>query len=77
MDWFDLKNDQNVKVITESEYQGIKCTWVENKGWKITLGASEYLFPHYQAACAAIDGIREDCVSKYGGVKLKVKTTAE
>ena len=75
MDWFDLKDNSQVIQIKESSYQGIKCTWVENQGWKITLGASEYLFPHYQAAQAAIDGIREDCVKKYGGVKLKAKDT--
>ena len=73
MDWFDIRNNGNVKVITEQEYKGILCTWVENKGWKITLGIEEYLFPTFQDAKFAIDRIHEDCVKAYGATKLKIK----
>lgn len=59
MDWFDIRNNGNVKVITEQTYRGILCTWVENKGWKITLGIEEYLFPNFQDAKHAIDQIHK------------------
>lgn len=75
MDWLDIRNNQNVKVITEQNYRGFKMKLVENKGWKITLGDTfleeEYLFPNFQEAKHAIDRIHEDIVKVYGGVKLK------
>lgn len=75
MDWFDIGGSNRVKVITEQVYCGIKCTWVENKGWKISFDTIEYLFPTFQDAKFAIDRIHEDCVKKYGGVKLKSQHT--
>lgn len=71
MDWFDIRNDNKVKVITEQTYRGIYCVWVENKGWKIVLGSEEYLFPNFQEVKYAIDQIHEACVRQYGAVKLK------
>ena len=72
MDWFDIKNDPNVKVITEQVYRGIQCKYVQDKGWKIVLGMEEYLFPNFQEAKVAIDRIHEYAV-QLGGTKLKTK----
>lgn len=66
-------DNPNIIHITEQVYRGIQCKYVENKGWKIVLESEEYLFPHFQAAQFAIDRFHEDCVKKYGGVKLKTK----
>ena len=74
MDWLDIRNNGKVNVITEQVYRGIQCTWVENKGWKITLGDSEYLFPTFQDARQAIRQIHEACVDQFGGIKLKFKS---
>lgn len=75
MDWLDIRNNQNVNVITEQNYRGFEIKWVENKGWKIILGdkllEEEYLFPTFQDAKYAIDRIHEDIVHKYKGVKIK------
>lgn len=76
MDWFDMGGTNRVKVITEQDYRGIKCTWVKDQGWKISLGMEEYLFPTFQDAKYAIDRIHEDCVKQYGAMKLKVNTTS-
>ena len=77
MDWFDIKNNPNVKVVTEQNYRGFEMKWVENKGWKIVLGEKhleeEYLFPTFQDAKYAVDRIHDDLVKKYHGVKLKTK----
>lgn len=77
MDWLDIRNNQNVKVITEQTYRGFKMKHVENKGWKIILGdeflEEEYLFPTFQDAMYTVDRIHEDVVKVYGGVKLKHK----
>ena len=77
MDWLDIRNDPNVKVITEQNYRGFEMKYVENKGWKIVLGnkflEEEYLFPTFQDAKHAVDKIHEDIVKVYGGVKLKTK----
>lgn len=71
MDWLDIKNGQNVNVITETVYRGVLCKHVENKGWKIVLGCEEYLFPHYTAARKAIDDFHAECVSRHGAIKQK------
>ena len=75
MDWLDIRNDPNAKVITEQNYRGFQMKHVENKGWKIVFGdkflEEEYLFPTFQDAKSAIDRIHEDVVKKYNGVKLK------
>jgi len=76
MDWFDLQGQGKVKVITEQDYRGIKCTWVKDEGWKITLGIEEYLFPNFQDAKFAIDRIHEACVKTYGAKKLKIATNS-
>ena len=73
MDWFDIRNNPQVKVIREQVYRGILCTWVESGGWKITLGMEEYLFPNFQEAKYAIDRIHEDCVKVHGATKLMMK----
>lgn len=78
MDWYDSIGANNrIKVITEQEYRGIMCKYVKDKGWKIVLGMSEYLFPNFQEAKWAIDRIHEDCVTKYGGVKLKARVSGK
>lgn len=75
MDWLDIRNDPNVKVITEQNYRGFEMKYVENKGWKIVLGnkflEEEYLFPTFQDAKHAVDKIHEDIVKTYGGTKIK------
>lgn len=43
--------------VKEYKYKGITLNHVEDQGWKCNLGGSEYLFPHCQAAEAAIDEI--------------------
>ena len=70
----EIKPTTNVKIkyITETNYRGMKSLWVEDKGWKLCFGAEEYLFRNWQDAKYAIDRIHEDCVKKYGGVKLKI-----
>lgn len=60
MDWLDIRNNPNVKVITEQTYRGIEMKLVENKGWKIILGDEEYLFPTFQDAQFAVDGIHKE-----------------
>ena len=77
MDWFDMQGYGKVKVIKEQTYRGILCAWVENKGWKISLGSEEYLFPTFQDAKHAIDQIHEACVTQYGATKLKIKISKE
>lgn len=72
MDWFDLQGQGKVKVITEQVYRGIQCTWVKDKGWKITLGIEEYLFDNFQDAKFAIDRSHEAFVHAYGAKKLKI-----
>lgn len=72
MDWFDIKNNPNVIVITEQVYRGIQCKYVQDKGWKIVLGMEEYLYPNFQEAKVAIDRIHEYAV-QLGGAKLKTK----
>lgn len=72
MDWFDIKNNPNIKLITQHDYRGFQCCWVEGKGWKIVLGMEEYLFPNFQEAKVAIDRIHEYAV-QLGGTKLKTK----
>lgn len=78
MDWLDIRNNPNVKVITEQNYRGFQMKLVENKGWKIVLGdkflEEEYLFPTFQDARYAVDRIHEDIVKKYNGVKLKTNS---
>lgn len=69
MDWLDIRNNQQVKVITETVYRGIMCKHVERKGWKIVLGEAEYIFPHYTAATKAIDTFHAECVSRHGAIK--------
>ena len=75
MDWLDIRNGKNVKVITEQNYRGFQFKYVVEKGWKIVLGdkflEEEYLFPTFQDAKFAVDRIHEDIVKKYNGVKLK------
>lgn len=73
MDWFDIGGQGQIKVITEQDYRGIMCKYVENKGWKIILGMEEYLFPNFQEAKFAIDRIHDACVKQFGGTKLKTK----
>lgn len=77
MDWFDIGGTGRVNVITEQEYRGIMCKYVEGKGWKIVFGLYEYLFPTFQDAKHAINQIHEDCVNRYGGVKLKVNPSGD
>lgn len=78
MDWLDIRNDPNVKVITEQNYRGFQMKHVDNKGWKIVFGdkhlEEEYLFPTFQDAKYAVDRIHEDITKAYGGIKLKNKT---
>lgn len=69
MDWFDIRNNPNVKVITETVYRGIQLKLADGKGWKVVLGCEEYLFPHYTAAQKAVDTFHADCVQKYGAQK--------
>jgi len=60
--------------VTESVYKGILIERVKDKGWKCNLGGTEYLFPYYTAAEAAIDEIYADIkpvVTKNKGTKLK------
>lgn len=75
MDWLDIRNNPNVKVITEQNYRGFQMKYVETKGWKIILGdkflEEEYLFSTFQDAKHAVDRIHEDIVKVHGGVKLK------
>ena len=59
MDWFDIGGTGRVNVITEQEYRGIMCKYVDGKGWKIIVGSEEYIFPHYQAARSAIDNMHK------------------
>lgn len=73
MDWFDIRNNGQVKVIREQVYRGILCTWVESGGWKITLGMEEYVFPNFQEAKYAIDRIHESLEKDFWGVKLKIQ----
>lgn len=77
MDWFDIGGQNRVKVITEQDYRGIMCKYVENKGWKIVLGMEEYLFPNFQEAKFVIDRIHEACVKQYGAVKLKANISGK
>lgn len=77
MDWFDIGGTGQVKVITEQEYRGIMCKYVEGKGWKIVIGSAEYLFPTFQDAKHVVDCIHEDCVSRYGAVKLKMNLNSK
>ena len=70
MDWSDIRANQKVKVITEQEYRGILCTWVENKGWKITLGNEEYLLRNFQEAKKAIDKIHEALMLETWAIKI-------
>ena len=60
--------------VTESVYKGILIELVKGKGWKCNLGGTEYLFPYYTAAEAAIDEIFADItpiVTKRKATKLK------
>jgi hypothetical protein len=62
--------------VTESVYKGILVEHVDGKGWKCNLGGTEYLFPNYTAAEAAIDEIFQDIkpvVAKRKGVKMKMQ----
>lgn len=61
--------------VTESVYKGILVEHVDGKGWKCNLGGTEYLFPYYTAAEAAIDEIFSDIkpvVAKRKGVKMNM-----
>ena len=61
--------------VTESVYKGILIERVKDKGWKCNLGGTEYLFPYYTAAEAAIDEIFSDIkpvVAKRKGVKMNM-----
>jgi len=75
MDWLDIRNNPNVKVVTEQNYRGFHMKHVEDKGWKIILGDTfleeEYLFPTFQDARHAVDRVHEDIVKKYNGIKMK------
>ena len=59
--------------IKEYQYKGITLNRVEDQGWKCILGDREYLFPHCQAAEAAIDEIFwniKPIISKNKGKKV-------
>ena len=63
-----------VVEIKEFTYKGIYLELVKDQGWKCNLGGEVYLFPHCQAAEAAIDDIFwnvELIATDYNGVKLK------
>ena len=62
--------------VKESVYKGILLEHVKDKGWKCNLGGTEYLFPNYVAAQAAIDEIFADIkpiVTKRKGEKIKTE----
>lgn len=52
--------------VTETIYKGILIERVKDEGWKCNLGGTEYLFPNYTAAQAAIDEI-------FDGIKPVIK----
>lgn len=57
--------------ITETDYRGILCVYVKDKGWKIVLDEEEYFFKTFVDARFTIDRIHDDIVHKYGGKKMK------
>jgi hypothetical protein len=64
--------------VTETIYKGILIERVKDEGWKCNLGGTEYLFPNYTAAQAAIDEIYHDIkpvIKKNKGEKLKGQPT--
>lgn len=67
MDWLDIRNNPNVKVVTEQNYRGFQMKHVKDKGWKIVLGDEEYLFPTFQDATFAADKVHSNLIKMQKG----------
>lgn len=59
-----------MKANNELEYRGILCKQVDNKVWKIVIGQSEYLYPTFEDAKAAINALHEECSRTCHGEQL-------
>lgn len=59
-----------MKANNELEYRGILCKQVGSKGWKIVIGQSEYLYPTFADAKAAINALHEECSRTCCGEQL-------
>lgn len=66
----------NTVTISEVMYRGFLCRQVEDQGWKIIMGQSEYLFPSLTDAKFAINGMHEDCVKRHRGVRIQADDPA-
>ena len=60
--------------VTSTIYKGILIERVKDRGWKCNLGGTEYLFPYFTAAQAAVDETFKDLhtiIKKTRGIKFK------
>lgn len=57
--------------VTELDYKGFHLKLVPDKGWKIVLNDVEILFPHLNAASAAIDDFYR-IIAAHQGTKLAI-----
>lgn len=59
-----------MKANNELEYRGILCKQVDSKVWKIVIGQSEYLYPTFADAKAAINAMHEGCIKTCCGTHV-------
>ena len=57
--------------VNEITHRGFRLEHVDRKGWKIVLDGVEILFPHLQAAQAAIEAFYRDVVPAQKGERIK------
>lgn len=66
----DLLLRYDTLSITECVYRGIKCEYVDQRGWKVCLGQEGYLLPSYQKCREAIDDFHDALVNKHMATNL-------